>query len=275
MTQNWIRFQCVLMVQIKQLNWTRDGQLGSSNLIGMDWYSNTPDEISSIELASKRKWLRRHGHLMFIPLFREKVPHVFLIKGHLQGWNWRREEQDYIPDHGAESCLHVETVGIERIVAQKWGDWIRTFSKIYLVLILKLEMPNLRIWFLTTRAHQQRVLKRVTTLTCSFCLEINTLTRKEQPRQENTLAYKVLFKEHAIKNKNKHKGIKLLESNAKDTRQPDFFRGIEELTLPPSPCWSTHKGLSSLASQRRKSSLRMVLLHLRNGELHTVYKLHV
>jgi len=28
--------------------------------------------------------------------------------------------------------------------------------------------------------------------------------------------------------------------NEKDTGQPDFFCGIEELTLPPNPRWSTH-----------------------------------
>jgi len=33
-------------------------------------------------------------------------------------------------------------------------------------------------------------------------------------------------------------------------RQLNFSRGIKELTLPPNPRWSTHKGLSSLASQR-------------------------
>jgi len=31
-----------------------------------------------------------------------------------------------------------------------------------------------------------------------------------------------------------------MKVNARDTRQPDFSRGIEELTLPPNPRWSTH-----------------------------------
>ena len=59
-----------------------------------------------------------------------------------------------------------------------------------------------------------------------------------------------------------------------DTRDNRIFsRGVEELTLPLIHVGAPTQGYCSLASLRSKWSLRMLLLHLQNGELHTVYKL--
>ena len=52
-----------------------------------------------------------------------------------------------------------------------------------------------------------------------------------------------------------------------------FFRGVEELTLTLIHVGAPTPGYYSLASLRSKWSLRMLFLHLQNGELHTVYKL--
>ena len=54
-----------------------------------------------------------------------------------------------------------------------------------------------------------------------------------------------------------------------------FSRGVEELTLPPNPRWSTHTRVLLPCFTKEKWSLRMLLLYLMNGELHTVYKLFV
>ena len=50
-----------------------------------------------------------------------------------------------------------------------------------------------------------------------------------------------------------------------------FFRGIEELTLPLIHVEAPTQEYCFLASPKSKWSLKMLLLHLRNGELHTVY----
>jgi hypothetical protein len=62
------------------------------------------------------------------------------------------------------------------------------------------------------------------------------------------------------------------ESREKGTRDDRIFsRGIEKLTLPPNPRWSTNRVLLPLKLPRLKCSLRVPVLHLRNGGSRTVY----
>jgi len=59
-----------------------------------------------------------------------------------------------------------------------------------------------------------------------------------------------------------------------ETRDNRIFScGIEELTLPLIHVGAPTQGYCSLAPRRSKWSLKMLLLYLRNGELHNVYKL--
>ena len=44
----------------------------------------------------------------------------------------------------------------------------------------------------------------------------------------------------------------MLEVKVKDMRQPDFSRGIEELTLPPNPRWSTHTRVQLPCSTKKQ-----------------------